>query len=65
MVLEKDHEEQIIGAVRKAASSMEYGEVRICFNKDASALDVTVETHERLRLKKRLDTEINAAIISA
>jgi len=52
MVLDREQEEEILEAVRRAAASVEYGEVRICINKDAPTLDVTVETHERLRLAK-------------
>jgi len=52
MILEKDHEEEILVAIRKAALSVDYGEVRIKIDKSASNLEVIIETQEKLRLKK-------------
>ena len=52
MVLEKAHEEKILEAVRKAAESVDYGEVRIGLNKDSPRLEITIEIQEKLRLEK-------------
>ena len=52
MVLEKNHEEQIIEAVRKAVESVDYGEVKIRLNKDAPELEVIIDTQKKLRFKK-------------
>jgi hypothetical protein len=52
MELEKAHEEQILDAVRKAAQSVDHGEVQIKIEKTKSVLDVVVVTQERIRLEK-------------
>jgi hypothetical protein len=53
MVLEKNHEEQILEAVRKAAATVEYGEVRIKLDKSAARLEIIIETQEKLRIDKK------------
>jgi hypothetical protein len=55
MVLEKSHEEKILEAVRKAAQSVEHGEVQIKIEQTKPILDVVVVTQERVRLEKTLD----------
>jgi hypothetical protein len=52
MKLEKAHEDKILEAVRKAAESVDYGEVRIKLDKSAPKLEVVIETQEKLRFEK-------------
>jgi hypothetical protein len=52
MVFEKLHEDKILEAVRKAAASVDYGEVRVKIDKTASKLEIVIETQEKLRLEK-------------
>jgi hypothetical protein len=54
MVLEKNHEEQSLEAIRKAAAPVEYGEVRIKLDKSATKLEIIIETQEKLRIDKKL-----------
>jgi hypothetical protein len=53
MVLEKAHEEKILEAVRKAAKSVDHGEVQIKIEQTRNVLDVVVITQERVRLEKK------------
>ena len=52
MELKKEYEEDILKAIRKAASSTEYGEVIIKINKDAPMLEIIIGTQEKLRFQK-------------
>jgi hypothetical protein len=52
MELEKAHEDNILEAVRRAAKSVDYGEVRIRLDKSAPKLEIIIETQERLRFEK-------------
>ena len=52
MVLEKAHEEQILEAVRRAANSIDHGEVQIKIEQTKPILDIVVVTQERVRLEK-------------
>ena len=52
MILEKEHEKEILAAVRKAAWSVDYGEVRIKLDKTAPKLEIIIETQEKLRFEK-------------
>jgi hypothetical protein len=54
MVLEKAHEDKIIEAVRRAAESVEHGEVQIKIEETRNTLDVVVVTQERVRLEKKI-----------
>jgi len=54
MVLDKDHEEKIIAAVRQVAKSVDFGEVRILLNRNAPDLEIIIETQEKIRIKKGL-----------
>ncbi|MDR0474384.1 MAG: hypothetical protein LBH43_12020 [Treponema sp.] len=53
MVLEKMHEEKILEAVRKAAGSVNHGEVQIKIEQTKNILDVVVITQERVRLERK------------
>jgi hypothetical protein len=50
--LEKAHEEEILKAVRKAAQSVDYGEIRIKMDKTAPKLEIVIATQEKLRFEK-------------
>ena len=52
MELEKHHEEEILKAVRKAAQSVDYGEVRIGLNDSAPMLEIVIGTQEKIRIEK-------------
>ena len=52
MVLGKATEQKIIEAVRKAALSVDYGEVRIKLDKTAPKTEIVIETQEKLRIEK-------------
>lgn len=52
MVLENAHEQRILEAVRKAALSVDFGEVLIKIDKTAPILDVVITTQEKLRFEK-------------
>ena len=52
MILEKAHEKAILAAIRKAADSVDYGEVRVKIDKTAPKLEIVIETQEKLRLEK-------------
>jgi len=56
MELEKVHEERILEAVRKAANSVNYGEVRIKLDQSAPKIEIIIETQEKLRFEKTLDS---------
>ena len=51
MTLEKAHEEKILEAVRRAANSIDHGEVQVKIDKTKPFLDVVVVTQERVRLE--------------
>ena len=52
MELETAHEEKILAAIRKAAKSVDYGEVRVKIDKTAPKLEIVIETQEKFRLEK-------------
>jgi hypothetical protein len=53
VVLEKTHEERILEAVRKAAGSVNHGEVQIKIEQTKDIIDVVVITQERVRLERK------------
>ena len=56
MVLGKEAERKILDSIRKAALSIDYGEVVVKIDKTAPKTEIVVQTQEKIRIEKELDT---------